>query len=164
MKIHNYVTIPILIALCFVAPDAMADEPVAPVVAPFDAGVTLDAGVAPAPAPTAPETKLPDPATQPQESIGLVTSLYKAGQLVPMLIVLGFFVLTLLQKWIAWLRAGWRKLAVTAALAGLGMLAERIASGTTPNLAMMLGALGVVFSAIVNFKGEPAAPKETPVA
>lgn len=103
--------------------------------------------------PSSPQA-LPDPVESPSESAGLLYRLYKAGQLLPAIIVAAFFLLKLLEKWIAWFRVGWRKLAVTAALAGLGMLAERAASGTSPNLMMWMGALGVIVSAIVNFKGD----------
>jgi hypothetical protein len=97
------------------------------------APVTVPAFVAPGDAlqvatPAALETPraaLPDPADAPAEAASLVYQLYKSGHLIPALVVAGFFLLTLLQRWVAWLRTGYRKLAVACALAGLGMLAER---------------------------------------
>jgi hypothetical protein len=63
-----------------------------------------------------------------------VYGLYKAGHLVPAIIVASFFALRFAETKIAWLRIGYRKVIVAAAMAGLGMLGERVASGTTPNL------------------------------
>ena len=122
--------------------------------AALDAGVSAD--VAPAPAPAAASSPtLPNPAEQPQESASLILKLYKAGHLLPMIIVASFFLLVLLQRWIAWLRTGYRKLYVSCALASLGMLAERAADGTTPNLMMVLGALGVGLAMYMKTEGEP---------
>lgn len=101
-----------------------------------------------------PSSALPDPVESPSESAGLLYRMYKAGQLVPLAIVAAFWLLTLLQRWVAWFKVGWRKLAITAGIAGLATLAERAASGTTPNLMMIMGAIGVVLSAVMNFKGE----------
>lgn len=99
---------------------------------------------------------VPNPAEQPQESASLLYKLYKAGHLIPAIIVGSFFALTLLQRWIGWLRTGYRKLIVSSALAGLGMLVERAAEGGTPNLTMLMGALGAALAMWVNAKGEPA--------
>lgn len=107
---------------------------------------------------TAPAPTVPDPAEQPAESAGLLYKLYKAGHLIPALVVLAFFALTLAQRWIAWLRTGYRKLAVASVLAGLAMLAERAAEGTTPNLTMLMGALGVAFAMWMRTEGEPKQP------
>lgn len=135
-------------------------------VEPFDAGAgSAGSALAPAaagsgsatvitPAPVA-ESKLPNPVESPVESAGFVYKLYKAGHLVPALIVLSFFLLLLLQKWIAWLRTGYRKLVVASTLVGLGMLAERAAEGTTPNLMMLMGAFGVALALYTKGGGEP---------
>jgi hypothetical protein len=124
------------------------------------APITVPAFVSPGDALTvapaaAPRAALPDPADAPAEAASLVYELYKAGHLIPGIVVAGFFLLTLLQRWIAWLRVGWRKLAVACALAGLGMLAERAASGVTPSLPMLLGAFGVAFAMWIKGEGEP---------
>lgn len=110
-----------------------------------------DAGSASAPA-----SSLPDPTTvDPVEAGSFTWRLYKAGHLVPALIVALFFALAIAQRRIAWLRAGYRKVAVASLLAGLGMLAERVASGTTPNLLMMMGALGAALTMWLKTDGEP---------
>jgi hypothetical protein len=127
-----------------------ATEPV--LIAQADAG----GEAAPAPAATATPAALPDPAESPQASASLLYRLYKAGHLIPMVVVASFFLLTLLQKWVAWLRTGYRKLLVASALAGLGMLAERAGEGTTPNLTMIMGAVGVAFAMWMKAQGEPA--------
>jgi hypothetical protein len=134
--------------------------------APVDAGPVLvalaDTGSA-APSPVDPPpvvTVLPDPATaSPVEAGSFVWKLYKSGHLVPALIVGLFFALHLAQKRIAWLRAGYRKVMVASLLAGLGMLAERVASGTTPNVMMLMGALGAAFTMWMRTEGEPKAAK-----
>lgn len=118
---------------------------------PLDAGVVaVDAGVGSA-------AGLPDPAEAPQESASLLFKLYKAGHLIPAIVVAAFFLLTLLQRWVAWLRTGYRKLVVSSALASLAMLAERAADGTTPNLTMIAGAIGVGLALWMKTEGEPKA-------
>lgn len=126
-----------------------------------DTGAPAAEPSAPAAEPSTPATEVPDPAEQPAEAASLVYRLYKAGHLVPAIILFSFFLLTLLQRWIAWLRTGWRRLAVSATLAGLGMLVERAIEGTTPNMYMLMGALGVALSMVVNAKGEPKEPAAT---
>jgi hypothetical protein len=116
-----------------------------------DAGVPLDAGSGPA--------ALPSLESAPAESASLVWSLYKAGHLVPALIVAAFFVLTLLRGRIAWLRVGYRALGTAAMLGLLGMLAERAAAGETPNLQMFMGAMGAAFAAWLKTEGEQKAAK-----
>ncbi len=101
---------------------------------------------------------LPDPAEDPAEAASLVVKAYKGGHLVPMAILLAFFGLKLAQRWIKWLKVGWRKLAVASALGGLTMLAERAASGTSPNWLMVMGAIGVAISMAVNAKGDEPEP------
>jgi len=100
---------------------------------------------------------LPDPSAEPTESATLVWKLYKAGHLIPALIVFAFFALMLLQRWIAWLRTGYRKLVVASTLAGLAMLAERAANGETPNMMMIMGAFGAAIALYVKGEGETKA-------
>lgn len=98
---------------------------------------------------------LPD-ATDPAASGSFVWRLYKAGHLVPAIIVALYYALTFAEKRFAWLRTGHRKLYVAVALAGLGELAERVASGATPNTGMLLGTLGVAYAMWMKTHGEPA--------
>jgi hypothetical protein len=132
----------------------------------LDAG-PLDAVVAPIDA-VAPEVyvpartdapTLPDPQASPVESASLLWRLYKAGHLIPALVLLAFFGLTLAQRRVAWLRTGYRKLVVASALAGLAMLAERAAEGTTPSLPMLMGAFGVALALYT--RGDAPPPAET---
>ena len=99
---------------------------------------------------------LPD-ATDPAASGSFVWRLYKAGHLVPAIIVGLFYALSFAEKRIAWLRTGYRKMYVAVALAGLGELAERVSSGTTPNTGMLLGTLGVAYAMWMKTHGEPKA-------
>lgn len=108
-----------------------------------------------APEQPAPTATVPDPIEQPAESASILWQLYKSGHLVPALIFLAFFVLAWLRKWIAWLRTGWRAVTVAAVLGALAMLAERAVEGTTPNLTMIVGAIGVALAMVINGKGEP---------
>ena len=135
-------------ALVFGVSSALADD------LGSGSGSAVASPIPPAAQP-APASAVPDPHDQPQESASLLYRLYKAGHLVPAIVVLAFFLLQLLQRWVAWFRTGYRKLAVAAVLAGLGMLAERAAAGTTPNLSMTLGALGVAFAMWMKTEGEP---------
>lgn len=91
------------------------------------------------------------------EDPSLIWSLYKAGHLIPAIIVAAFLGLKFLEGKIAWLRVGYRKLAVVSVLAGLGMLIESAARGTTPNIAMLMGALGAALTAWMKTEGEPKA-------
>lgn len=127
-----------------------ADAPrTGPVIIP-----AFEGSAAPEPATETSTTKLPDPAADPADSASLVWKLYKAGHLIPAAIVLAFFALLLLQRWIAWLRTGYRKLVVASTLAGLAMLAERAANGETPNMMMIMGAFGAALALYVKGEGE----------
>lgn len=118
-----------------------------------DTASLVDAGVQAAGSAAAAPT-VPDPNEAPGESASLLYKLYKAGQLVPAIILLVFFGLKVLEKRIEWLRTGWRKLGVAALMGGLAMLIERAASETTPNLSMLLGAIGAAIAMVVNAKGD----------
>ncbi|RPH65011.1 MAG: hypothetical protein EHM89_00280 [Acidobacteria bacterium] len=93
----------------------------------------------------------------PVDQASFAWKLYKAGHLVPALIVAAFFILFFLERKISWLRTGYRKVAVASVLGGLGMLAERVASGTTPNTMMLMGAFGAAFTMWMKTQGEPKA-------
>jgi hypothetical protein len=129
-------------------------------VEPFDAGAG-SAGSALAPSVTvnagsgATVNVIPSPVEDPAKSASLVWQLYKAGHLIPALIMVAFFGLMLAQRWVTWLRTGYRKLAVASVLGGLAMIAERAAAGTSPNLTMLAGAIGVAFALYVKGEGEP---------
>lgn len=119
---------------------------------PFDAGVS-DAGSAVSALPSAVDTS-------PIDQASFAWKLYKGGHLVPALIVAAFFVLFLLERRIAWLRTGYRKVAVASLLGGLGMLAERVASGSTPNTMMVMGAVGAAFTMWMKTQGPPPEPEK----
>lgn len=102
------------------------------------------------------QTSLPD-ATDPAASSSFVWRLYKAGHLIPAVIVALYFALTFAQGKIAWLRTGSRKVYVAAAIAGLTMLAQGVASGATPNTGMVLGAIGATLTMLMKTQGEPKA-------
>jgi len=144
-------TILIVLSLLIVSAPALADGSADPIVAADHAAGS--AAAAPAPASTA--EALPNPAESPIESASLLYKLYKAGHLIPAIVVFAFFLLTLLSRWVAWFKTGYRKLIVASTLAGLAMIAERAAAGTTPSLAMLFGAFGVAFALYTKGEGEP---------
>ena len=141
----------LVLPLLFVAAPVLADGSADPVVAADHAAGSAASASAPAPTVEA----LPNPAEEPVESASLLYRLYKAGHLIPAIIVFSFFLLTLLSRWVAWLKTGYRKLVVASTLAALAMLAERAANGETPNLTMIMGALGVAMALYVKGEGEP---------
>ncbi len=153
----------LILSLLFVSSPALADGSADPVVAADHGSASAEAGsgsstttttitstTGPTQAPS-----LPDPVADPLEAGGVLWKLYKAGHLVPALIVLAFFLLFALQKWVAWLRTGYRKLIVAAALGALGMMAERVSDGSTPNFAMVTGALFAAMALYMKTEGEP---------
>jgi len=120
--------------------------------------VTVNAGsgstvnVTPAPA------VVPDPVEDTGGAIAALTKLYKDGALTPFFIVLGFFSLVYAERKVAWLRTGYRKVAVSSLLYGLGMLVERAITGTTPNLSMWVAAIGAAL--VFAFKSYGVKPTE----
>lgn len=154
-------------ALGLGAATATAQDAGPVIVEPFDAG----SGSAVAPAttttttttttvvPSAEAPKVPDPVEDPAGAIAALAKLYKDGALTPFFILFGFFALVYAERKVAWLRTGYRKVAVASILYGLGMLVERAITGTTPNLSMVVGAMGS--SLVFAFKSYGANPTET---
>jgi len=105
-----------------------------------------------------PATPVPDPEADPEGAIAALTKLYKDGALTPFFIVLGFFALVYAERKVAWLRTGYRKVAVSSLLYGLGMLVERAITGTTPNLSMWVAAIGAAL--VFAFKSYGVKPTE----
>lgn len=132
------------------------------VAAELDAGVAqdggpyralyVDAGVAiaaeqPSAAPSSPPTL--DPAGDPVGTGTLVYRLWKAGALIPAVLVGLFGALVIASRRIAWLAEGKRAVWTAAAIAGLAILAEPASRGETPNLAMFITALGSMTALLV---------------
>lgn len=154
--------------------DAFADGSAA-LVEPFDAGAggasalaPADVGTVAAPAVTvnagsgatvnvAPAV-VPDPVEDPGGAIAALTKLYKDGALTAFFILLGFFALVYAERKIEWLRTGYRKVVVASVLYGLGMIVERAITGTTPNLSMLIGAIGAAL--VFAFKSYGAKPTQ----
>jgi hypothetical protein len=142
-------------------PDAAPQDAVA-ASAPVEAGsaaVTVNAGSGSTVNVTAPAaTPVPDPVEDTGGAIAALTKLYKDGALTPFFIVLGFFSLVYAERKVAWLRTGYRKVAVSSLLYGLGMLVERAITGTTPNLSMWVAAIGAAL--VFAFKSYGVKPTE----
>lgn len=123
---------------------------------PVDAGAVIvpafiDAGAQAAPAVTVSAgsgstvtvtpAAIPDPIEHPAEAASLLSKLYRGGWFGAGCIMLAFFALTVAEKKVAWLKIGWRKVAVASLLAGLATLTAAASDGTTPNGAQIFGAL-----------------------
>ncbi len=91
-----------------------------------------------------------DPVGQPAETVDTVTKLWRSGAILPALIVAAFALLVVLRKYVAWLREGKRAVYTAAIIAGLATLVEAAAGGATPNLSMIISALGAVVALVVN--------------
>ncbi len=127
--------------------------------APAAPSVTVNAGSGSTVNVEAPKTAtVPDPVADPEGAIAALTKLYKDGALTPFFILLGFFALVYAERKITWLRTGYRKVVVASLLYGLGMIVERAITGTTPNLSMLVGALGA--SLVFAFKSYGARPTQ----
>lgn len=129
--------------------EGQADAP-----ALFDAGPTAPPPTAFAPSgvaddaedavPTAPPAFTLDPAGDPLGTGSLVWRLWRGGALIPALLVGIFGLLVLASRYVAWLSEGRRAVYTAAAIAGLGMLAEPATRGTTPNMGMVIAAIGAM--------------------
>lgn len=87
--------------------------------------------------------------TDPAEAGSLVYHLWKGGAIVPAILVGLFAAVSLAARKIAWLREGKRAVWAAAAVAGLAILAEPASRGTTPNLSMLISAIGAVVALIL---------------
>lgn len=116
-------------------------------IATIDAGAVLDAHAAPvdgskvlvvsiASTPT-----LPDAAANPLSFAQTVWAQFKAGALIPGLILLCFGAAVLLRKYVGWFTTGKQAAYFAAALAGLTAIATTAAGGSTPTLGQWLAGL-----------------------
>ncbi len=99
---------------------------------------------------------LPDPLSQPAESISLVTKLWKNGSMPAALIVTLFLALTAASRKIKFLQKGYAAVIAASLLGGCSMLIERAAAGTTPTAGMFLSALIAAVALALKPKAEPA--------
>ena len=97
---------------------------------------TVDAAPA-----TPPAIDAPAPDTDPIGFGGKVLQLYRAGALVPAVLLALFGVAVFLRARFGWFKTGKQAVYVAAAVTALTMLAEPASRGTTPNIGMILAAL-----------------------
>lgn len=122
-------------------------------VVPAPSGVTsAPVVVAPITVVTPAPVVLPDPTVAPLDAASDLQKLYRSGAWMPLAILTAFFLLVVLQKKWVWLSAGNRKVYVAAAIGGLAILAVPASQGTTPNLAMVVAALGAALALWTNPK------------
>ncbi len=130
--------------------------------------VAVDAAVSPDPvpaptgeAPGAPESKsgVPDPIDDTGGFIGETTSSFQRGAYLNFALLLIFGIVVVAKKYIAWLRVGWRAIAVSVVLSAVTTMILALAQGASPTLAWGLGILGNAALVAINGKGEPAPDK-----
>ena len=64
---------------------------------------------------------LPDPLEAPGDSIGLLTKLYKGGQIAALSVLVAFFALSIASRKVKWLQEGYRKVIVSSALGAIAL-------------------------------------------
>lgn len=114
-----------------------------------DAGAPVaDVAAETAPAAETPPAAMPDPAADPLATASLVVRLWKSGALVPAIVVALFALVVIASRYVSWLGQGKRAVYTAGAVAALALLAEPASRGTTPNLGMIVAAIGA-FVALV---------------
>lgn len=106
---------------------------------------------------------VPDPVTDPVESVSLVVSLWKGGTIPAALIVAVFLGLTVAARSVPWLARGYAAIISASVLAGLAVIIEPASRGTTPTAGMIISALFAAVALALKGKGEmpprePAVP------
>lgn len=91
----------------------------------------------------------------------VLEKLYHSGAWVPLGILLAFFGLRAAKSRIVWLQEDHRAVWASAILGGLATLIVPATQGTTPNLAMIIGAIVTVASLHADPKKTPAEQKQT---
>lgn len=96
---------------------------------------------------------IPDPLANPADSLTVLEKLYHSGAWIALVILVAFYGLTILSKQsIPWLQVGHRAAYLSSALGALAVLALPASQGTTPNLAMVVAALGAALTLRTNPK------------
>jgi hypothetical protein len=89
---------------------------------------------------------IPDPATAPLETLSLAEKLYHSGAYLCLGILALFLGLRYASQHVAWLEVPGRAHYVSAFLGGLALVAIPASQGSTPNLSMIVVAIGTVVS------------------
>jgi len=120
-----------------------------------------DAAPATGEAPGAPaaDPPIPDPIDDTGGYVGEVTSSFQRGAYLPVALLLMYGLITVLARYVAWLKVGWRKVAVTVATAALGTAVTALAQGAAPTLAWAINIVGGAVLIALNGKGDPAPAK-----
>lgn len=100
--------------------------------------------------------QVPDPVADPGAALSMAQKLYHSGAWLCLGIVVVFVLLDYLSKHVGWLKAPNRAHYVAIALAGLATLAVPASQGTTPNLQMIIAALGASFALVMPGTAKPA--------
>lgn len=129
--------------------------------APTATATAFDAAPATGEAPGAPvaDPPIPDPIDDTGGYVGEVTSSWQRGAYLSLALVLIYGLISALSRYVAWLRVGWRKIAVTVATAALGTAVTALAQGAAPSFAWAVNILGGAILIAINGKGEPPPAK-----
>lgn len=118
-----------------------------------DAGVVVagsGSSVAPATANASVTVVVPDPNADPLGDASAAWRLYKSGAYVPAVIVVAYLLLSLLSKNVSWLQESKRAAYVAAGIGFLSACIPAATTGSTPNLATLLTALGAAIALILH--------------
>jgi hypothetical protein len=113
-----------------------------------DGIASVDAGPAPPaadrdvkPDNVAPPT-IADPVAAPADFIDDMRGSYQKGGWLAVTLALIYGLLLVLQRWIAYLRTGWRKVVIASALTALLALIAALSNGDPPSLALVANVIG----------------------
>lgn len=111
---------------------AAVDTPTAP---PAEPGIATSPAVAPAP------PDIADPVAAPGDFIDDVRNAYQWGGWLGVTLLIAYALLMLLQRWIAYLRTGWRKVVIASAFTALIAMIAALSEGEPPSLSLIVNAL-----------------------
>jgi hypothetical protein len=83
-----------------------------------------------------------DPVAAPADFVDDVRGSYQKGGWLAVTLALIYGLLLVLQRWIAYLRTGWRKVVIASALTALLALIAALSNGDPPSLALVANVIG----------------------
>jgi hypothetical protein len=109
-------------------------------IASVDAGPAPPSAIATSPAEVPPA--IADPVAAPADFVDDVRGSYQKGGWLAVTLALIYGLLLVLQRWIAYLRTGWRKVVIASALTALLALIAALSNGDPPSLALVANVIG----------------------
>jgi hypothetical protein len=121
---------------------AVGDLAYADGIASVDAGPAPPAaGIATSPAADVPAAPPADPIAAPGDFIDDTREAYQRGGWLGATLLLLYGALLVLQRWIAYLRTGWRKVVIASALTALVALIAALSNGDPPTFSLVANTL-----------------------